>query len=798
MELCRACQAFDIQSFAKDKSAYRGYPLQDTVHAAQDGCSFCSMLVENLQTVTEGYNLDLLEDCIRRASSPPIWPMAGEGWGSMKRWALDLLFPAWINITVDRGDASADGTETDALDVTALRAFIGASTADDPLYHSPGTLRLNVAADKDTPAFTSGDVTGQLYTQTSTWSSHLIDAIMAWHNICRTQHAECSRTFSNHQTFDVEDVPLPTRCLEVSFDPCQQSQTSYTGTGRIFGSGDDSIRFILRHTEGQRGKYITLSHRWTSDAESCSTTKDTLQCRMGECAQHGGSCATCNGKSLPISQLFKDAAMLSVNVGVKYIWIDSLCIVQDDSVDWERESAKMGQYYQSAWLTICATAISTTGGLFGSIVHDSHPRVARLPYRDKQHQLQGHFYVQYMGEGFLSGDYTRDAGKSSLLRRGWVCQELMLSRRCLTFSSVGGLFAQCQREAPHSLYQDLSKITATPTAMILQKPVINIASTSSICDSWLRVVELYSGLELSRLAKDRLVALSGLAREHGTMIERAGDLPDGRKRYISGLRWGHHRGLLWEQAAGPEEQMRFRVNGIPTWSWASMAVPVRDELGEVQSDEQDEYVLSGMQVRWSPVGHETFDACTWDERCEAIDVDEAFTPRFETRRALPLTEDSYGPAARFVILKMGGRLIPIQTHGRFQRVEDTEIAAAVTGHESDFGRHMWRVVTVSGDPDTIAGWASLEHPDFQLDGEVDPHADNTLRALAITEIPKSRGVWGMKEWSGRHTIYSVLFLRAACIPGVPDAFERVGCGRLFGSAVETMFEQVEEESLHLV
>jgi hypothetical protein len=68
-----------------------------------------------------------------------------------------------------------------------------------------------------------------------------------------------------------------------------------------------------------------------------------------------------------LSQTFQDAIMITRRLGIKYLWIDSLCILQDSKSDWEVESAKMGQYYASSWLTIGAGLLGDgTQGCFGN------------------------------------------------------------------------------------------------------------------------------------------------------------------------------------------------------------------------------------------------------------------------------------------------------------------------------------------------------------------------------------------------------------------------------------------------
>ena len=72
------------------------------------------------------------------------------------------------------------------------------------------------------------------------------------------------------------------------------------------------------------------------------TTLDTLEDRMKDIPFNTLSC------------LFQDAVTVTRKIGIRYLWIDSLCIIQDSRQDWERESAAMGQVYEYAEVTISA------------------------------------------------------------------------------------------------------------------------------------------------------------------------------------------------------------------------------------------------------------------------------------------------------------------------------------------------------------------------------------------------------------------------------------------------------------
>jgi hypothetical protein len=115
---------------------------------------------------------------------------------------------------------------------------------------------------------------------------------------------------------DARRAPLPTRCLEVSADG-----------------------FRLKETSSETGPYIALSHRWTPETELGSTTTANVALRLQE-----------NGdkwqESLPAT--FLDAMTLARQLGIQYVWIDSLCIIRtgDGGHDWRNEAVKMADYYQ--------------------------------------------------------------------------------------------------------------------------------------------------------------------------------------------------------------------------------------------------------------------------------------------------------------------------------------------------------------------------------------------------------------------------------------------------------------------
>src|SRR5687768_16022479 len=99
-------------------------------------------------------------------------------------------------------------------------------------------------------------------------------------------------------------------------------------------------------------EYVCLTHRWTPTKPLQLTTASAEQFKT----------------AIPLtdlSQTFEDAFAVTSSLGYRYIWIDSLCIIQDSTEDWATESSKMGEVYAHAAFTIAATAAGEgSKGLF--------------------------------------------------------------------------------------------------------------------------------------------------------------------------------------------------------------------------------------------------------------------------------------------------------------------------------------------------------------------------------------------------------------------------------------------------
>jgi hypothetical protein len=255
-----------------------------------------------------------------------------------------------------------------------------------------------------------------------------------------------------------------------------------------------------------------------------------------------------------LPQTFQDAITFSRRIGVRYIWIDSLCIIQDDSGDWERESAQMASIYANSFLTfVAAKAANSTEGCF-----------AIVPEKERTHKITG---VNSKG-GRQCTIYARPAIRHAdniegeklfpIASRAWCYQEQVLSPRLLHFH-----YCELKWECMEKTSCECSLADGIPhDKKEHSKALTQGSDIHSLNDRWRRMVRSYVELSLT-YESDRLPALSGLAKQMGSV--RKG-------RYLAGL-WEDSlfEDLMWwvtesncPQARRPKEWR------APSWSWASI------------------------------------------------------------------------------------------------------------------------------------------------------------------------------------------------------------------------------------
>jgi hypothetical protein len=298
-------------------------------------------------------------------------------------------------------------------------------------------------------------------------------------------------------------------------------------------------------------QYMTLSHCWGKIPMNVLTTKNLSQLK----------------KSIPWIQLtktFQDAILATERLGMKYIWIDSLCILQDSIDDWGPESSMMQHVYSNSYLNIAAT--SAPDGRLGCFQN-------RNPLLINPCEIELSWVRRTKPEKRVFSDtnsWMEVFAREPLNQRAWVIQERALSPRVLHFTS-SQLVWECNEcmlceKWPIKTVEEATKFTSfrgTDTRISpLKMAYLGKGEEAKSNDhefhfrAWNAVVENYTSCGLTK-DSDKLVALSGIA---GRMQDRLGS------SYSWGI-WNHDllSGLLW-YVGEPEKAYRPEVLVAPTWS----------------------------------------------------------------------------------------------------------------------------------------------------------------------------------------------------------------------------------------
>lgn len=332
------------------------------------------------------------------------------------------------------------------------------------------------------------------------------------------------------------------------------------------GPSDHSREPRLHLSLGERGEWATLSHCWGK------TVTTILTSALLDNLTQSISYAT-------LPRNFQDAILVTRHLGIRYLWIDSLCIIQDSVEDWLRESAKMGDIYKNSLITIAATnAENSAAGFLKS-------RTAEVQCSfQTENQARLPVYVRPRIEWYCFSEII-----GPLTRRAWVLQERMLARRILHFGAQQMMW-QCQSQTLAEGFLDTDQVVEGQVpeeieSMLrtevhadieprsneelnlsnqdvpqnFQAQVESYCMRNNIFDQWYCVIGIFGCLSLTN-PTDKLPAIAGIARQ---VQLRTGDV------YLSGLwRSDIERGLQWSYHPA-SILVKPHHSRAPTWSWAA-------------------------------------------------------------------------------------------------------------------------------------------------------------------------------------------------------------------------------------
>jgi len=326
-------------------------------------------------------------------------------------------------------------------------------------------------------------------------------------------------------------APLPRRVLNVG------------------GQRDSRVK-LIETNENVLSQYICLSHCWGRQRHFQLTKKTFQLLRAGV-------------RKSKLSKNFQDAILMTRFLGIRYLWIDALCIFQDSVLDWEEESAMMGHYYKHSWLTIAAgMSHESESGFLGRKIHHGLPYI-RLNTRERDWETDGKEIARkQMRPGaenvensvYFALDPVQPSTQCPLRTRGWTFQEEVLSERYLSFETTQTYF-RCGTILHYKCGRG-ENLLLGDSPFVRGKRLLDEGN-------WPELVMRYSSRNLTK-ESDKLPALSGLAHEYQVLWT---------DQYLAGL-WLKDlwKSLLWRRdpkytLPEPTRPEEYRA---PTWSWASM------------------------------------------------------------------------------------------------------------------------------------------------------------------------------------------------------------------------------------
>src|SRR3569833_960270 len=320
--------------------------------------------------------------------------------------------------------------------------------------------------------------------------------------------------------------------------------------------------------------YKTLSHCW-GKCNRLELRKDNFEAiRNGIIVQ-----------DLP--ETFSEAMVTAKSLGCRFIWIDSLCIIQDSPEDWSQQSLLMSEVYSNSACNIYA--LDAKDDAVGFLL-DRDPTFVEPFVVQAELKNTVPFLVTHMS---TRGRNLYPAGVLST--RGWVLQEQLLSPRCLLFDDRGVSW-QCRELEASETYPSGSAVSphfnSYPYLSTVQCVLSNTVddrllfprsppSTAQLfswdapqAQIWMQLVNEYTGRSLS-VSSDKLTAIAGLAQ---ALSPRLG-------RYYAGM-WARLLpwSLLWyaETAGpGPASALRAPEWRAPSWSWASVDAQISHIFGRL-------------------------------------------------------------------------------------------------------------------------------------------------------------------------------------------------------------------------
>lgn len=404
--------------------------------------------------------------------------------------------------------------------------------------------------------------------------------IKQWLDTCFRRHPKCRKGLSGVNFRWLELNILPSRVVDV-------------GLG-----GSSQVRVV--ETNGKRGRYCALSYCWGPPAPNDNRTtlrSDTLDMFL---------------QALPVPELprtIQEAIDVTRRIGISYLWVDRLCIIQNNDADTKKECDQMCNIYEGAFLTLATLGDDTgTKGFFldrevldhpTTVIHEAENEEqplwrVKLPCRIKDKPL-GEAYLGNALNSFSDNPrpdrdskscFDQELEASRWVTRGWILQERLLSRRIVYFGKrqlyweCGTAFRNEDGTASGPDHFNVHEVGFPKQGFTekLSSPFTGLFTGKfgiAQHNAWAELVGHYSSRNLSQ-PTDKLRAVNGVAEALRRRFSLNGYYHGIWAEYLShGLTWYSVNTLTrrsGEQYSIGKDQVDIRwlinTDTNPSWSWA--------------------------------------------------------------------------------------------------------------------------------------------------------------------------------------------------------------------------------------
>ncbi|KAM5360080.1 hypothetical protein ACJZ2D_013991 [Fusarium nematophilum] len=343
-------------------------------------------------------------------------------------------------------------------------------------------------------------------------------------------------------------------CVNTHGDGCSvpSQQASWIPTRLVEihpGETSDDITLRLVETSSHKNchqikEFAALSHMWGDMTVSppLRTFKSNLETMKKEIKL----------AELPLN--FSHAIHVCIRLNIKYLWIDSLCIIQDSAEDWKYEAGLMHMVYQLALVTIVATSSESCHDGFLRRDIASSPAV-KIPYSTGGGGDQ--FFILYYHKRALDNNRIHTIDLSKWNTRGWTMQERSLSTRSIHFGHAK-IFFEC-RNCLLSEENEPEEEFATSSSVLWPRGAS--VSSHELDDRWENFVFTYCDRNLTH-GTDKLPAIQSVAAQMASQT--------GYEYFSFAGVWRHNlpAHLLWHSWIGRAEVPK--KARAPSWSWAAL------------------------------------------------------------------------------------------------------------------------------------------------------------------------------------------------------------------------------------